>query len=187
MRSISPPSEPLSDGQISLRPAAERDIPEILIAYQDDPELHVCLGEDRPPSGAQLGRRMEAAQADMDQGLSIRLTITVDGSDDCAGQITVHEFEWQQSRAEIGIWVAPQLRNRGVARRALSLAAPWLFDTFELRRIALLTEPDNEPLLHAARGAGFVHEGLLRAYMRRRGSRVDMAVLSLTPSDLRQP
>ena len=111
---------------------------------------------------------------------SIRLTITQGGSDDCVGQITVHEFEWQQSRAEIGIWVAPQQRNRGVARRALSLAAPWLFSACELERIALLTEPDNEPLLHAAQGAGFVHEGVLRAYMRRRGGRVDMAVLSLT-------
>jgi RimJ/RimL family protein N-acetyltransferase len=187
MRSISPPSEPLSDGQISLRPAAERDIPEILIAYQDDPQMHLLLGEERPPSGAELGRRMEAAQSDMDQGISIRLTITEAGSDDCAGQITVHGFEFVQSRAEIGIWVAPRLRSRGIARRALALAAPWLFDTCRLQRIALLTEPDNEPLLHAARGAGFVHEGVLRAYMRRRGGRVDMAVLSLTPTDLQQP
>src|SRR6516225_8543725 len=38
--------EPLSDGQVVLRLAAERDIPEILIAYQDDPQLHVRLGED---------------------------------------------------------------------------------------------------------------------------------------------
>ena len=41
--------------------AAERDIPEILIAYQDDPELHMRLGLERPPSGAELGRQMEEA------------------------------------------------------------------------------------------------------------------------------
>ena len=46
---------PLTDGDLMVRASAERDIPEILIAYQDDPTLHVRLGLERPPSGAQLG------------------------------------------------------------------------------------------------------------------------------------
>ena len=43
---------PLTDGQVSLRFASEWDIPDILIAFQDDPQLHVSLGMGRPPSGA---------------------------------------------------------------------------------------------------------------------------------------
>lgn len=167
-----------------LRPAAERDIPEILIAYQDDPELHVRLGEDRPPSGAQLGCRMERAEEDLEDGTVIRLTLIEPGSDDCRGQLTVHAFDWEHSRAELGIWVAPQLRNRGIARRALRLAAPWLFETYALKRLAILTRPENEPMQRAAGAAGFVREGMLRAYLRERGRRVDMTVLSLIPTDL---
>ena len=52
-------TEPLHGERVALRYAAERDIPEILIAHQDDPELHVRLGLVRPPSGAELGRRIE--------------------------------------------------------------------------------------------------------------------------------
>jgi len=184
MRSISPPPERLEDSEIALRLAAERDIPETLIAYEDDPHLHVRLGEARPPSGAELGRRMEQAAADMDQGQGVRLTIVEADADDCRGQVIVHAFDWDNHRAEVGIWVAPQLRGRGVARRALTLSAPWLFAACGLKRIALLTEPDNEPMLRVARAAGFVEEGILRGYRRKQGKRVDVAVLSLIPRDL---
>ena len=56
------PRSPLTDRE-TVRPAAERDIPEVLIAYQDDPELHLRMGEERAPSGAELGRLAERAAA----------------------------------------------------------------------------------------------------------------------------
>jgi len=186
MRSIPPPPERLEDSEIALRLAAERDIPETLIAYQDDPQMHIRLGEARPPSGAELGRRMEQAATDMDQGLGVRLTIVEADCDDCRGQVIAHAFDWDNYRAEVGIWVAPQLRNQGAARRALTLAAPWLLAACGLKRIALLTEPDNEPMLRAARASGFVEEGILRGFRREQGRRVDMAVLSLIPADLEE-
>jgi RimJ/RimL family protein N-acetyltransferase len=185
MPSIQAPSEPLSDDLVALRLAAERDIPEILIAHQDDPELHARLGEERPPSGAQLGRRMEHIEADLADGIALRLTILQSGSDVCRGEVIVNAFDWENARAEVEIWVAPQVRNQGIARRALRLAARWLFERCRLERIALLTEPDNEPMLRSARAAGFVEEGVLRQYVRVRGRRVDVAVLSLTPEDIR--
>jgi RimJ/RimL family protein N-acetyltransferase len=177
--------EPLSDGKVTLRPAAERDIPEILIAYQDDPTLHIRLGEDRPPSGAQLGTRSERAEGERRAGLRVTLTILEPGSDDCCGQITVHKFDWDHARADIGIWLAPQVRGRGFARRALMLAARWLFDDVGMMRLTILAEPDNEPMRYAARAAGFVDEGLLRSYGIERGRRVDLEVFSLLPEDLR--
>lgn len=83
------------------------------------------------------------------------------------------------------MWVAPQCRGRGYARRALGLAAPWLFDACELKRLALLSETDNEPMLRAATAAGFVREGVLRGYWHGARARIDAVVLSLLPVDLR--
>jgi RimJ/RimL family protein N-acetyltransferase len=178
-------AEPLSDGTVALRLAAERDIPEVLIAYQDDPHMHERLGEQRPPSGAQLGRRAEQAEVDRIAGRSVTLTIVTAGSDDCVGEIRVHPVEWIHARGELGIWLAPQLRRRGLAPRALKLAAQWLFDSCGLERLQILTEPANERMVAAARAAGFVDEGVLRGYSRERGKRVDRCVLSLLPGDLR--
>jgi RimJ/RimL family protein N-acetyltransferase len=164
--------------RVSLRLAAERDIPEVLIAHQDDPELHARLGLQRPPSGAELGRQMELAERERETGVRVRFTVVESGSDECRGRISVHSIDWETGRAELGMWLAPQARGRGLAPAALRLAAGWLFDECGLERVELLTEPDNEPMLRAARAAGFVERGM------KRRSEVDMIVMSLHRDEL---
>jgi RimJ/RimL family protein N-acetyltransferase len=178
------PTEPLTDERVIVRLSAERDIPEILIAYQDDPQLHVLLGEQRPPSGAELGRREERAATERAAGTRLTLTITEPGSDVCRGQVYVQDVDWDNDRAELGIWLAPQARERGMAGPALRMAAVWLLTNTELERVQVTATPDNEAMIRAARAAGFVDEGVLRGYVRVSGRRADAAVLSLLPADL---
>jgi RimJ/RimL family protein N-acetyltransferase len=175
---------PIADRRVALRDAAERDIPEILIAHQDDPELHARLGLERPPSGAELGRQIEEAPSERGSGTRARLTILEHHSDDFRGQILVHNVDWENGRAELAVWVVPQARGNGLARAALRLAARWLFDRCGLARLELLAEPDNHPLLRAATAAGFVHEGVLRRHVTRGNGRQDMAILSLPANEL---
>jgi RimJ/RimL family protein N-acetyltransferase len=184
MPSIPELEQPLTDGHVALRDTAERDIPEILIAHQDDPTLYQQIGLDRPPSGAELGRQAEEELSERATGASARLTILEQGSDDFRGLLTVHEIEWRNLRAELGVWVAPRARGNGLARAALPLAARWLFETCGLERVELLTEPRNQAMLSAATAAGFVEEGVLRGYTLERGNRVDVVSLSLLSEDL---
>jgi RimJ/RimL family protein N-acetyltransferase len=144
------------------------------------------MGEERPPSGAELGRRAERAPAERAAGTHLTLTILEPGSDVCRGQVYVHHVDWDNQRAELGIWLAPQARNRGLARSALRLAGGWLVGTCGFERVQVLTEPGNESMIRAARAAGFRHEGVLRGYLREHGGRVDAVVLSLLPADLEQ-
>jgi RimJ/RimL family protein N-acetyltransferase len=176
---------PLTDGRVIVRLAAERDIPEVLIAHQDDPELHLRRGLKKPPSGADLGRQMEEAPLLRASGISETLTIVEPGSDECVGQIYVQDVDWQHLRAEVGVWLAPKARGRGLASGALRLSAEWLLRTWGLERIQLRTESDNEPMLVAARAAGFVDEGVFRQQLREQGARVDVAVMSLLASEKR--
>lgn len=175
---------PLTGAVAQLRSAVERDIPEILIAHQDDDELYLRLGSRRPPSGAELGRRTEQLPSELASGTGVWLTITQPDSDDCVGQIDVHTVDWDHGRAELGIWVAPGMRGRGLASAALRLAGPWLIGECGLERLQMLTEPDNAPMRAAARAAGFTEEGLLRGYTREHGVRVDVTVMSLIAADL---
>jgi RimJ/RimL family protein N-acetyltransferase len=117
---------PLSDGVVALRQSAERDIPEILIAYQDDRRLHQALGEDRPPSGAALGSRAERAIADLRAGRRLTLTILQGGSDVCRGEVRIADVDWENRRAVLRLWIAPALRGQGLAGRAHALVADWL-------------------------------------------------------------
>lgn len=178
---------PIADRRVALRDAAERDIPEILIAHQDDPELHGRLGLEQPPSGAELGRQIEEAPSEHRAGARARLTILEHSSDQLRGQILVENVDWENRRAELTVWVVPQARGNGLARSALRLAARWLFERCQFVRLELLAEPDNQPLLRAAAAAGFAREGLLRGHARRGRGRQDMAILSLLASDLGPP
>ncbi len=187
MHSFPDLSEPLRSERVMVRFESERDIPEILIAHQDDPALHVRLGLERPPSGAELGRRNEREPKERADGLGVRFTILEPGSDACRGQLDVHRVDWDDLRAEAGIWIAPAFRQRGLAREALRLVGGWLFDVCGLARLELLTEPDNVGMMAAAKAAGLVHEGVLRAYVNERDRRLDLAILSLLPADLERP
>jgi RimJ/RimL family protein N-acetyltransferase len=184
MRSFPRLSEPLTDGEVALRDYTERDIPEILIAYQDDRQLHVLNGEDRPPSGAELGSRAEREPAVRAAGERATLTIVEPGADTCRGQVGVSDADWDNRRAELAIWLAPQVRRRGLGRRSLRLAAEWLLGACELARVEMVTEPENAAVIAAAQAAGFTREGVLRGHQRKRGERIDVVVMSLITADL---
>jgi RimJ/RimL family protein N-acetyltransferase len=175
------PIEPLSGDRVTVRDYAARDIPEILIAYQDDPQLHVRMRSARPPSAAELGRRAEEEAALRASGAGATLTLIESACDTWRGAIHVHGVDWEHRRAQLEILLAPQGRGRGLARDALRLACAWLFGTCGLERAEILTDPDNDAMIRTAQAAGFVHEGVLRAYWRRGEDRADAAVLSILP------
>jgi RimJ/RimL family protein N-acetyltransferase len=185
MAAIPVPARPLADGRVALRPTAERDIPEILLAYEDDPRLHERLGQLRPPSGADLGRAAEEAAGELASGLRLRLTIVEPGADVCVGQVAIGQLDWQNLTGELVVWIAPARRLRGYATGAIGLAAGWAFERCGIARLALVIEPRNEPMRRAATCAGARCEGLMRSHRQLRRRRVDVEMWSLLPSDLR--
>jgi RimJ/RimL family protein N-acetyltransferase len=129
--------EPLGDELVELREIAEWDIPEVLIAHQDDRDLHRRLGLSRQPTGAQLGSEVECAQEERLAGSAVKLTILERGENDCRGRVEVDGFDWEQGSAAMRVWVAPQVRGRGYEQHAVALASQWLFTGVGLRRLTV--------------------------------------------------
>jgi RimJ/RimL family protein N-acetyltransferase len=176
-------AQPLEHERVRLRDAAERDIPEILIAHQDDPELHRRLVQERPPSAAELGRLAESEAAARAAGSRATLTILAPGSDLCLGQVSVGELDAEQERARLWIWVAPQARRGGLGAGALVLASRWLLGPCGLHRLQILCEPENPAMLRAGARAGFQPEGVLHGYLRCGSRRVDVVSLARVAGD----
>ncbi|MGH2876333.1 MAG: GNAT family N-acetyltransferase [Solirubrobacteraceae bacterium] len=179
--------QPLRGTVAEVRLAAERDIPEVLIAHQDDAELHVRLGMRRPPSASELGSRVEGSAIERRSGSGVWLTIVspdVAPPDRCSGQLDVIAVDWDHGRAELAVWVVPQQRGRGLASGALALVGRWLLSECGLSRVALAAPPDQEAILRAASRAGYEREGVLRSYVARRGGRLDLVVMSMVAGDL---
>jgi RimJ/RimL family protein N-acetyltransferase len=137
MPSIPEPPDRISDALIELRPIAEWDIPEVLIAHQDDPQLHRRLGLPRPPTGAQLGSEVDDAQARREAGTGVKLTIIEPGNNDCRGRVEVDEIDWERGSAALRVWVAPDRRGRGYEQRAAELAGDWLRSRVGLRELTV--------------------------------------------------
>jgi RimJ/RimL family protein N-acetyltransferase len=60
--------------------------------------------------------------------------------------------------AQIGYWLAPNARGRGIAARSVRLLANWLFD-LGASRVFLAIVEDNHASIRVARRAGFLLEG----------------------------
>jgi RimJ/RimL family protein N-acetyltransferase len=62
-------------------------------------------------------------------------------------------------KASMSYWTFPHYRRRGLATRAVQLAAEYAFVRLEVAEIELHVEPDNTASLGVARGAGFIEAG----------------------------
>jgi RimJ/RimL family protein N-acetyltransferase len=86
--------------------------------------------------------------------------------------------------AEVGYWVAPAARGRGVAPEAVRALSHWAFTTKDLGLIEWRAEVGNEASRRVAQKAGFRMEGQLRKRLVHRGERVDAWIGSLLKDEL---
>jgi RimJ/RimL family protein N-acetyltransferase len=88
----------------------------------------------------------------------------------------------------MGYWLAERARGRGIATEAVRLLAAWALDVLRIERLELMIHPENFASQRVAERCGFTREGLLRSYLRKRGSeeRRDAVVYGLLAHELRR-
>ncbi|MFI5955269.1 GNAT family N-acetyltransferase [Cryptosporangium sp. NPDC051539] len=102
------------------------------------------------------------------------------------GTVGLVSMDLPEGLAEVGYWVAPWARRRGVATVATLAVARWAFGELGVKRLTWLAEVGNTGSRAVAEHAGFTVEGVLRDRIRTRdGSRADAWIGSLLPSDLK--
>jgi RimJ/RimL family protein N-acetyltransferase len=87
-------------------------------------------------------------------------------------------------RGNIGYWLLPEARGKGLATRAVLLLSRWALRELALERLGLLAEASNERSQQVAERSGFQREGVLRSYVEIDERRADYASFSLLPTDL---
>jgi RimJ/RimL family protein N-acetyltransferase len=170
----------LGDEAVVLRPWREEDIEAVFEAFQD-PLLPRFIRTAPSPY-----RRSDAEEwfAGLDTAESLDLAITGVESDVVLGGVSLLRFDWENKRAEIGLWVAAEARGRGIATRAVTLLSRWGLESLGLARIEFLAEEENVASQRVAERAGFTREGVLRAYFDNKGERPDYVMFSLVAGDL---
>jgi RimJ/RimL family protein N-acetyltransferase len=82
-------------------------------------------------------------------------------TDGLLGGVGIDRVLSERQQAEVGYWVGPWARGRGVATDAVRTVAGWAFSR-GLDRLELLTDWSNLPSQRVAQAAGFRREGVRR-------------------------
>ncbi|MEU8263210.1 GNAT family N-acetyltransferase [Micromonospora sp. NPDC048999] len=150
-RPIEPPTAPLTDGTVTLRPRRESDL-DALAEASHDPEARRWL-DDEPMD--EQARRTGVARADeaWRSGTAAPLTIADAVTDEPVGMINLQFCS--DTEATIAYGVFPQCRGRGIAPRAVRLLAQWALSDLKLEQVILEADERNTASIRVAEKCGF--------------------------------
>lgn len=94
------------------------------------------------------------------------------------GGVTLRHFDLMRGVIEVGYWLFPQARGRGLATQGVRAVARAVFAS-GLWRLEARVRIGNSASERVLERAGFTREGTKRRYLRHDGERVDATVFSL--------
>jgi RimJ/RimL family protein N-acetyltransferase len=110
------------------------------------------------------------------------LALAIQGRDDdrALGNANLAGLADGGPKAELGYWLVPAARDRGLATAATSLLIDWAFANLDLERIEFAILPDNLASQRVAKRLGATPEGLRRrSHQSTDGRRWDMTIWSV--------
>jgi RimJ/RimL family protein N-acetyltransferase len=174
------PPEGLRARNVILRLPLLEDVDAILPAFTD-PEIRdagnlpafgreelVASLQDLPLL-AERGRLLALAALDAETGEVI-------------GGGMLHHLDAERGIVEIGYWVFPPARGRGVATTIARMLAEHAF-SLGVERVAAYVNVGNTASERVVERAGFTREGVVRSMPKPDGRRVDKTLFSLLPGE----
>jgi RimJ/RimL family protein N-acetyltransferase len=173
-----PVPEDLARDGVALRRLRARDASPFAAAFKEDPTLGEQIGADEDPTENGVRRFIARQPGLRARGEFLGLAVTDASKRPFLGHVMLHTVAWRHRRAEIGYWLVPSARGRGIGRTAVSLLVDWAFEALELDRIEITTTPHNEAARKLAQSLGFSAEGVMVARNLERGKRVDVLLMA---------
>lgn len=157
----------LQGENIRLRALEPEDI-ELLMLWENDPELWHLSGTMTPYSRYQLKQYIAAGQEDIYQAGQLRLMLESVSQKEAIGTIDLFDFDAQHQRAGVGILIAKaENRQKGLGKEALQLLLPYAFETFNLHQVYCNILSENEASIQLFQQAGFREVGCKKDWIRR--------------------
>jgi RimJ/RimL family protein N-acetyltransferase len=179
-RSLTVPSEGIRAGDVILRFPSLEDVDAILPAFTD-PELREAgnlPAFDRDALIASLEDLPRLAEG----GRLLALAAVDAGSGEVVGGGTLHHLDAERKIVEIGYFVLPHARRRGIATTVARLLAEHAF-SLGIERVAAYVNVGNVASERVVERAGFTREGVVRSMPKPDGRRIDKTLFSLLPGE----
>lgn len=154
----------------------------------DAAALHAIWGDaeamrywDWPPmESVEVTRDVIRRQCeDAEGGDAIYWSMVLDGRRAPIGACDLSDIDTHHRRAEIGYLLAREYWGQGYAIEALRVVVAYATNALKLERLSARTHTGNERSIALLKKLGFKHEGTLRAYVWRDGTRRDCDLYGL--------
>ena len=174
------PPEGIRAGEVILRYPSFDDVDAILPAFRD-PELReagnlpafdregLVASIHELPMLAERGRLLALAALDARSG-------------EVVGGGTLHHLDSERRIVEIGYFVLPHARRRGIATTIARLLSQHAF-SLGIERVAAYVNVGNTASERVLERAGFTLEGVVRSMPKPDGRRIDKTLFSLLPGE----
>jgi len=174
------PPEGIRAGEVILRYPSLDDVDAILPAFRD-PELREAgnlPAFDRDGLVASIQELPMLAE----RGRLLALAALDAGSGEVIGGGTLHHLDSERKIVEIGYFVLPHARRRGVATMIARLLSQHAF-SLGIERVAAYVNVGNTASERVVERAGFTREGVVRSMPKPDGRRIDKTLFSLLPGE----
>ncbi|MER5866337.1 GNAT family protein [Kitasatospora sp. NPDC002040] len=166
--------------RIGLRARLESDVPVLHEELFDD-VLTRSRADSRAWRPTGVGHSPYAVGEPGDDHAAFTVVELATG--EVAGEAIVWGIDTHNRMAHLGLAVRPGFRGRGYGTESVRVMCRYVFGIRGFQRVQLETLADNEPMIRAAEGVGFVREALLRRAAWVDGEFLDEVILGLLAED----
>ncbi|MBD5654100.1 MAG: GNAT family N-acetyltransferase [Candidatus Eremiobacteraeota bacterium] len=170
------------DGELALHPRHGGDAAEMLALVERNREsLREWLTWiDATRTLGDVRRYGHYAQAQYESRIAFDFGIRSGGA--LVGAIGLHGFDWGNRSAQIGYWLVPAARGRGIITRSAAALVGHAFGPLEMHRLEIRCVVENERSRAVAERLGFTFEGMLGEAYLLHGAFRDIALYAKTAS-----
>lgn len=168
---------------VLLRPLSDRDDQIAYSNWINDQETTLFMGSGRFPAVAQDLRAYLKAYSNSKDGMI--LGIFSNKTAKHIGNITLHQIDWRNRNAEIGIIIGDKRsRGKGYATEAIMLVADHAFNKLNLHKLYTGMISRNEASKRAFEKVGFHVEGILKEHFYLNGTYLDCYRMGMLRKDI---
>ena len=142
-----------------LRPWTGADLPWLYDAGQD-PDVQRWTSVPSPFSLRDAVAFLRKAEDGWVSGTNLQLAIVSADNGLLLGHIVLKDLDWETGHGEVGYWLAPDARGRGVITVAVGALCTWAFEHIGLGKIELRASVGNLASQAVARRCGFAELGI---------------------------
>lgn len=168
----------LTGKNILLRAIEPEDL-EFLYSIENNEIFWEVSHTQTPFSKYVLKQYLENAHLDIYEAKQLRLIIIDISKSTQIGMIDLFDFNPHHKRAGVGILIAPQFQNRGLAYEALSLLIEYSFTFLNLHQLYANITATNEKSLHIFKKHKFIKAGVKKEWILSDGKYKDEILFQL--------